>query len=449
MAKPSKKGAKSEAEIVAEAKRKKEILDKVAQSNLPTKTILKELGISRSTYYSWLKRFEEEGEEGLLDSRSQAQGSEEKVGASPAVDESKPQPPVQGEPMDLSAEKGAEPVGEEVGEEKPEPPPAEEPKVKPPEPLPPPLTKKPKEEKKLSRPAPPPPSGGGEGKKGLGAYALIAVLLLAIGLLVSISLSNYNTYKLVKNSNSLTLWKGKFAPRGFERVESFEPVVVGDSDVSGLTDRLYTGKAAVYKAIFAYYMDQVTGETSKGDKADMSMISLLLDRAENFMDGNGKEQNGLAAMRFDLAKQRVAMAELGLKKAYEKALPIYQEALKAGLADRATLEAKVETMQKTLGQVPAPPAAEEAGRTPAEEKISKETAAPATPEEKPAEVVAAPQEEGKQGESKVSAEPTTEAGEAVKEEKAKEGTSEPAKDEESTKEPNGFKEWLKSKRSQL
>ena len=106
-------------------------------------------------------------------------------------------------------------------------------------------------------------------------------------------------------------------------------------------------------------------------------------------------------------------------------------------------------MQKTLGQVPAPPAAEEAGRTPAEEKISKETAAPATPEEKPAEVVAAPQEEGKQGESKVSAEPTTEAGEAVKEEKAKEGTSEPAKDEESTKEPNGFKEWLKSKRSQL
>jgi transposase-like protein len=449
MAKPSKKGAKSEAEIVAEAKRKKEILDKVAQSNLPTKTILKELGISRSTYYSWLKRFEEEGEEGLLDSRSQAQGSEEKVGASPAVDESKPQPPVQGEPMDLSAEKGAEPVGEEVGEEKPEPPPAEEPKVKPPEPLPPPLTKKPKEEKKLSRPAPPPPSGGGEGKKGLGAYALIAVLLLAIGLLVSISLSNYNTYKLVKNSNSLTLWKGKFAPRGFERVESFEPVVVGDSDVSGLTDRLYTGKAAVYKAIFAYYMDQVTGETSKGDKADMSMISLLLDRAENFMDSNGKGQNGLAAMRFDLAKQRVAMAELGLKKAYEKALPIYQEALKAGLADRATLEAKVETMQKTLGQVPAPPAAEEAGRTPAEEKISKETAAPATPEEKPAEVVAAPQEEGKQGESKVSAEPTTEAGEAVKEEKAKEGTSEPAKDEESTKEPNGFKEWLKSKRSQL
>ena len=449
MAKPSKKGAKSEAEIVAEAKRKKEILDKVAQSNLPTKTILKELGISRSTYYSWLKRFEEEGEEGLLDSRSQAQGSEEKVGASPAVDESKPQPPVQGEPMDLSAEKGAEPVGEEVGEEKPEPPPAEEPKVKPPEPLPPPLTKKPKEEKKLSRPAPPPPSGGGEGKKGLGAYALIAVLLLAIGLLVSISLSNYNTYKLVKNSNSLTLWKGKFAPRGFERVESFEPVVVGDSDVSGLTDRLYTGKAAVYKAIFAYYMDQVTGETSKGDKADMSTISLLLDRAESFMDGNGKEEDGLAAMRFDLAQQRVAMAELGLQKAYQKALPIYQEALKAGLADRGMLEAKVETMEKTLGLAPVPPPAEEAESAPAAETITKEPAATVTPEEKPAEVVVAPQEEGKQGETEVKVEPAAEAGKDVKEETETKGTTEPAKDEETTEKPNGFKDWLKSKRSHL
>ena len=86
MAKPSKKGAKSEAEVVAEAKRKKEILDKVAQSNLPTKTILKELGISRSTYYSWLKRYEEEGENGLLDSRSQAQPSEEITEATPEIE---------------------------------------------------------------------------------------------------------------------------------------------------------------------------------------------------------------------------------------------------------------------------------------------------------------------------------------------------------------------------
>jgi transposase-like protein len=447
MAKPSKKGAKSEAEVAAEAKRKKEILDKVAQSNLPTKTILKELGISRSTYYSWLKRYEEEGEEGLLDSRSQAQASEEKLEATPAAEEAESQPPVQAEPLDVAVEKPPEPVAEEVREEKVQPPPAEELKVKPPEPVSPPLVKEPKE--KVSRAAPTPPFSGGESKKGLGGYAFVAVLLLAIGLLVSISLSNYNTYKLVENNNSLALWKGKFAPRGFELVKSFEPVVVGDSDVSGLTDRLYTGKAAVYKAIFGFYMDQVTGETAKGEKADMSMISLLLDRAENFMDGNGKQEEGLAAMRFNLAQQRVAMAELGLQKAYQKALPIYQEALKAGLADSTMLEAKVETMQKTLGLLPAQPAAEEAEAAPAAETITKEPEATAAPEEKPAEVIVAPQEEGKKGDTEVKVEPAAEAGESVKEETETKATTEPPKDEETTEKPSGFKEWLKSKRSQL
>ena len=443
MAKPSKKGAKSEAEVAAEAKRKKEILDKVAKSNLPTKTVLKELGISRSTYYSWLKRYEEEGEEGLLDSRSQAQPSEEKVEAVPVISEV--------EPMDATVDRPAEPVAEELREEKPEPVPIEESKVKPPETVSPPLAREPKEEKKVSRPGPTPPSGGVGGKKGIGGYAFFAILLLAIGLLVSISLSHYNTYKLMKNSNTLTLWKGKFAPRGFERVESFEPVVVGDSDVSGLTNKLYTGKAAVYKAIFAFYMDQVAGESAKGDKADMSTISLLLDRAENFMNGNGKAEEGLAAMRFNLAQERVAMAELGLQKAYQKALPIYQEALKAGLADRTILEAKVKTMEETLGLLQPLAPAEEAETAPPPEKIIEEPKAAAAPEEKPAEVVAAPEEEGKKGESQVVAEPAAEAGESVTTESEREGTSESVteKKEETTEKPSGFKEWLKSKRSEL
>jgi outer membrane biosynthesis protein TonB len=253
----------------------------------------------------------------------------------------------------------------------------------------------------------------------------------------------------VKNSNSLTLWKGKFAPRGFEQVESFEPVVVGDSDVSGLTNKLYTGKAAVYKAIFAFYMDQVTGETAKGDKADMSMISLLLDRAENFMESNGKQEEGLAAMRFNLAQQRVAMAELGLQRAYQKALPIYQEALRAGLADRTTLEAKVETMEKTLGLLPAKPPAEEAEMAPEPETITEEPEATAIPEEKPAEVVVAPEEEGKQGETEVAVEPAAEEEKSVEEESEAAGAKEPAAKEETTEKSSGFKEWVKSKRSQL
>jgi hypothetical protein len=83
------------------------------------------------------------------------------------------------------------------------------------------------------------------------------------------------------------------------------------------------------------------------------------------------------------------------------------------------------------------------------ETIIKEPAATATPEEKPAEVVVAPQEEGKQAETEVKVEPAAEAGEGVKEEKGTEVTTEPAKDEETNEKPSGFKEWLKSKRSQL
>jgi len=135
MARPSKKGAKTEAEVAAEARRKKEILDRVAQSNIPTKTILKELGISRSTYYSWLKRYEEEGDEGLLDSRSLAQATEEVEETAPAVEEVQPQPFVTVAAEEAVEEKPPEPVAEEVIEEEAVPPPPEETVVKPAEPV--------------------------------------------------------------------------------------------------------------------------------------------------------------------------------------------------------------------------------------------------------------------------------------------------------------------------
>ena len=465
MAKPSKKGAKSEAEVAAEAKRKKEILDQVAQSNLPTKTILKELGISRSTYYSWLKRYEEEGEEGLLDSRSLAKAEEEKIEVAPPVAEVEPEPPVEVEVKEVEIERPPEPVAEEVKEEEAAPPPPEEPVVKPPEPVAPPVAKEPEKEEEVSEPTQIPPVSGGEARKGLGGYAFLAVVFLVVGLLVSISLSNYNTYKLEENSNTLTLWKGKFAPRGFEMVESFKPVEVGDTDVSSLTGRIYTGKAAVYKAIFGFYIDQVNGETARGDEADMSKISLLLDRAEDFMDSNGKGEAGLSGMRFQLAQQRVAIAELGLHKAYQKALPIYQEALKTGLGDTAALEAKVESMQKALGLVPvvAPEVVDEEAEVgvieeeSAEvtetvappESISKEAEATAVSEEVPveeAEAIVAPEEEGRIGEDEAEAE-SAEEGEIVPEETGAVG--EPAEEGEKSEKKGGFLQWLKSKRANL
>jgi transposase-like protein len=452
MARPSKKGAKSEAEVVAEARRKKEILDKVAQSNIPTKTILKELGISRSTYYSWLKRYEEEGDEGLLDSRSLAKDTE-------AVEEKPP-----------------EPVTEEVIKEEPVPPPPEEPVA----------TLAPDEPEKTEEvtiPKPMVPHGGDQARKGLGGYAFIAVMLLVLGLLLSISISNRSTYQLRKNINSLTLWKGKFAPRGYEMVEEFEPVVVGDADVSALTGRTYTGKDAVHRAIFAFFMDQINEETARGDEADIDKMNLLLARVETFAESNGAEDTSLASMRFQLAQHRVGMAELGLQKTYQEALPIYQEALKAGLGDAVMLEAKVETMQKTLRLVPvvAPEAPEQQAEiSPTEEQKGKKVAITAPPEnvaekggapavaekvEAPAvaEKVEAPavaEESAKAKEEEAAVAPGVGAeetqipakdessiaeGETVPAETKTDSTVEQTNQEEKTDKPKSFMQWLKSK----
>ena len=463
MAKSSKKGAKTEAEVAAEATRKKEILDRVAQSNIPTKTILKELGISRSTYYSWLKRYEEEGDEGLLDSRSLAQATEEVEETAPAVEEVQPQPFVTVAAEEAVEEKPPEPVAEEVMEEERVPPPPEETVVQPEEPVATPAPVEPEKTEEVTIAEPIVPHGGDQTRKGLGGYGFIAVTLLIVGLLLSISISNYSTYQLRKNSNSLTLWKGKFAPRGYQMVEAFEAVVVDDADVSGLTGRTFTGMDAVHRAIFAFFMDQVNVETARGDEVDVGKMDLLLNRAEAFAESNGAGDASLASMRFQLAQQRVGMAELGLHKAYKKALPIYQEALQAGLADTVTLEAKVETMQKALGLVPvvapeapAPqaevsPTEEEAGKeaaiTAPPETVAKEVEAPAVTEEPDKEEAAAvaPGVGAEETQIPAEVESSIEEGETVPAETETDSSVEQTNPEEETDQPTSFMQWLKAK----
>ncbi len=463
MARPSKKGAKTEAEVAAEARRKKEILDRVAQSNIPTKTILKELGISRSTYYSWLKRYEEEGDEGLLDSRSLAKDTEEVEETAPAVEEVQPQPSVTVAAEEAVEEKPPEPVAEEVIEEEPVPPPPEETVVKPEEPVATPTPVEPEKTEEVTIPEPMVPHGGDQTKKGLGRYGFIAVMLLVVGLLLSISISNHSTYQLRKNNNSLTLWKGKFAPRGYEMVEAFEPVVVDNADVSALTGRTYTDKDAVHRAIFAFFMDQVNVETARGDELDIDKMNLLLARAETFAESNGAGDANLASMRFQLAQQRVGMAELGLHKAYQKALPIYQEALKAGLGDAAMLEAKVGTMQEALGLVPvvAPEAPEQQAEVSiTEEQAGKEAAISAPPETvaKEVETPAVAEEPAKEEEAAVTpgvgaeetlipaqVESSIEEGETVPAETETDSTVEQSNPEEETDKATSFMEWLKAK----
>jgi len=398
MAKPSKKSAKSEAEVAVEAKRKKEILDQVAQSNLPTKTILKELGISRSTYYSWLKRYEEEGEEGLLDSRSLPKTEQKLREAAPAVEEAEPQVTDVEPAAEVVEETPPGPEAETVAAAEPSPPAAEKRDAAPKGPAAAPMKEKP-EVVVASRGAV--SLAGGEKKKGIGIYALIAVLLLILGLLFSVSFSHYHTYELRLTGNTLTLWKGKFAARGFEMLEEFEPLQVGDSDVSALTNRPFKGEDELNRAIYAFLMDQINSELAKGNEADSAKIDLLLAKADSIVGADAKSSRSLADIRYQLAEKQVAIAEMELKKAYEKALPVYEEAAGMGLGDAAVVQAKIKAMKAALRGVPQEavegPPAEEAEPATAPEATAEGAVTPAAPQEPAKEAVTAavPEESAK------------------------------------------------------
>jgi transposase len=475
MVKPSKKPTKSEDEVAAEARRKKEILDKVAQSNLPTKTILKELGISRSTYYSWLKRYEEEGDEGLLDSRSLSKGEEDTEKAVPSDVEVETRPTAKVETEDRVEERPEETGGEEVKEKEEELafPPPEEIAAEASESAAPSAAEQPQIREGVSPAKKGASFGGGQGRKGLGAYALIAVVVLVLGLLFSLSLSNYNSYRLKERSDTLTLWRGKFAPRGYEMVESFDPIAVGDADLSELTGKTYTSKTSVYKALFTFFMDQAAVEAGKGNKADIAKIDTLLDRAGSLIGSDIEKKAGVTSMRFQLAKQRVTMAELAVQKAYQEALPVYQEALKAGVGDSVALESKVEDMKKALGMVKAVTPegqSKEISETPeeAEEGKETETAAPAPPEaqevessvasegtaeEEEAVVTGAPEAEAQktevqEAETEEGSETSTKEDETLSGESESGSAGEPGKSEEKAEKPTSFMEWMRSKRAQ-
>ena len=51
------------------AAEKEEIIRLVEQSNLPVRQTLRRLDITKSTFYNWLKRFEEDGLFGLHDQK--------------------------------------------------------------------------------------------------------------------------------------------------------------------------------------------------------------------------------------------------------------------------------------------------------------------------------------------------------------------------------------------
>lgn len=190
----------------------------------------------------------------------------------------------------------------------------------------------------------------GEKRKGKGPYAVVAILLLVAGILVSFSFNNYTTYRLKQTGNALTLWRGEFAPQGEKKVESFAPVVVEDTEAKSLTARQYDSKDAAYEAILGYFMERIDAESAKGDQANLSRIHQLYDQAQAIFDRATKDGSDLGTSLYRLAQKEVAVAEMSLKRAYRKALPVYERALRQGADDVDMLQAKIEAMRAALGR---------------------------------------------------------------------------------------------------
>jgi hypothetical protein len=191
-----------------------------------------------------------------------------------------------------------------------------------------------------------------EGKKGFGIYTLIAILILVLGLLFVVSLSNRSTYQFVSKGEKITLWKGKFIPKGSEPVKNFDPLQAAELKASGLTDKSYQGQKAAYEALFNHLMALIAVESAKGKEADLNKLKTLLDRGENLLDRGERSGVELLEARFQLAKALVAVAEMSLERAYRKALPVYEEAIKSGTRDREALEVKRDSMQSVVKSAP-------------------------------------------------------------------------------------------------
>lgn len=319
-------------EITEEARKKKEILDKVESSGKPVKTILKEMGISRSTFYHWRKRYDEEGMAGLMDLRT---GPKEKA--------EEPAPaPAEPEPVEAVVEEAVVEEAEDVA-----PVPEEE-------------APKPRVE------APGPPPGGGlmEEKRGLGLYYLIAGTLLVIGLLVAVSLANSSRHFFKIEDGKIVLYRGKFAPSGTLKVDDFEPISAGDLDVAPVLDQMFYGRVAAETGLYNYFINQATAEFKNDDGANLARAQSLLALAEKLAERGVLKGSGVETRaKIFLALQKVEYAERLLEKTYREAQPILADALKNGSNyDEAMLKEKLDRIKAYLG--PPKEAVEEVEETP-------------------------------------------------------------------------------------
>ncbi len=341
--------------ISVDEEQKKAILDRVANSERPTAEILRELGISRSTYYSWLNRFKTDGESGLIDKRTL---SEQEIGGSdesPSMVEPPGTTAAENHSADFSP---VEPPEEPAVEKEPaaEKEPGDVPPASPEEPQPSIRTAQQQETQKegvgLSTPSS--QSGGGSKKTNVSLVATIAIIFIIAGLVVSLCMYNSSKYYIAQDGTKITLWKGKFAPFGKEQVTDFAPIDVGALQINTIPTKTFFGEWGAVNGLFEYLIGRADAMLAKTDGPDYAEANKYLNVAEK-VAFKGEQRTALnkryARLYETIAVKRVVQTEQQLAKMYEDSIDILQRASMLNADGDEAVEQQIRTMQAKLNEL--------------------------------------------------------------------------------------------------
>ena len=330
MAERSESQNKNRKNVSLDDEQKKAILDKVLSSDKPTAEILRELGISRSTYYNWLGRYKEEGESGLMDKRAVPAGEEEEPAAAVQQETSQKAAEVHPEPKEKPApKKESAPAPKIVPEKQPE-------------------QREKKEEPRVSA------TSGGKRSSQFSLIATFAIIFVVAGLIISLCMYNSSKYYLVQDGNTISLFKGKFLPVGKERVIDFAPIDVGNDRLNAITDKNYHGEWAAVNALFTYMITQADQAIAREGGPDYAQANHYLALAEKVAYKGGQKSDvnmRYAQLNYTIAVKKVTQAERQLVSMYEDSIDVLKRAKGLGFHTATPLDKQIAVMESKLDEL--------------------------------------------------------------------------------------------------
>jgi len=269
-----------------ESKRKKAILDAVKRSSTSVKATLQDLGLSQSTYYTWLKRYKAKGLDGLeagnpvsgkvwkrfvdFESREGEILAESKL----SIEETQTMTSEQEKEgikklLFKRFDEEASKESEKAAPEKETPPQSPKSKADKEPPAPPSYTPPPQEPMDKTF------------KYAIGAFAcVIALLLLA-------SLSNSNKFYFERNDQMVQLWQGRFAPMGWNLAASFS-----DSKIlADVSENKTYGKKQAYAILSDYFIKRADEILKTGETPDLKAAKSYLSHASKYALTDARRQD--------------------------------------------------------------------------------------------------------------------------------------------------------------